>query len=326
VSAPVWPDGRRFAFSIFDDTDATTLATGRPVYDLLTDLGLLVTKSVWPLGPERLQTVGGSSCAEPDYLAWVLELQAAGHEIGYHHASDHSSERARTIAALDRFRDLFGHDPRVGADHAGNRESLDAGAARLSGWRRRVYHRVARLRQPDRPPFLGAVPGSPWFWGDVCRERITYWRGLTFARTDLCDVGVPFPYHDPSRPYVNRWFLSSDAPRLEHLLARLAPAQLDRLERQGGVCILYTHLGLDAAPDGVVDPRLVRALTDLAGRGGWCAPVSRVLDHLHAGRGGVTPVLSDRERARLERRWIVDRVRHRAPLGPRVQTVEPAPA
>ena len=317
-----WPDGRPFAFSIFDDTDRMTLGTGAPVYDLLTRLGIFVTKSVWPLGPELPQTVGGSSCEDPEYLDWVLGLQAAGHEIGYHHASDHSSNRARTVAALDRFAELFGGDPRVGADHAGNRESLGAGPDRLTGWRSRAYRAVQRVRQPDRPPFLGAVPGSPWYWGDVCRERIDYWRGLTFPRTNLFEVGVPFPYHDPRRPSVERWFLSTDAPSLSELLVRLAPRELDRLERSGGVCILYTHLGLDAAPDGVVDPRLERALVDLAERGAWCAPVSEVLDHLCVG-GGST--IADGDRSRLERRWVLDRLRHRVPLGPKVQTVHPMP-
>jgi len=319
--APVrWPDGRRFAFSIFDDTDGMTLRNGPPVYDLLTDLGLRITKSVWPLGPERGPTVGGSSCDDEEYLAWVLRLQAAGHEVGYHHASDHSSPRARTIAALDAFRDLFGHDPRVGADHAGNRESLGAGADRLTGLRAAAYRAVQHRLQPHRPEFSGAVPDSPWFWGDVCRERITYWRGLTFARTDLTQVCPRQPYHDPTRPYVNYWFVSADAPDLSHLLDRLSGPRLDRLERHGGVCILYTHLGLDIAPEGRVDDRFRRVMEDLARRPGWFAPVSDVLDHLRA--SSPDRLIAGRERAVLESRWILDRVRAGSRLGPRVVTHE----
>ena len=322
-AGPAWPGGRRFAFTVFDDTDGTTLETGPPVYDLLTDLGLFVTKSVWPLAvdPGRSGAVGGASLEEPDHLAWIRDLAAAGHEIGYHHASDHSSDRERTRRALDRFRELLGHDPRIGADHAGNRESLAAGADRLSGWRGAAYRTAQRRLQPTRPAFSGATPGSPWFWGDLCRERITYWRGLTFPRTDLTGIVPAMPFHDPTRPYVDLWFLSGHAPRVDALLDRLAPAQLDRLEANGGVCILYTHLGIGTAVDGRVDRRVERALRDLAGRDGWFAPASQVLDHLRARHGGGA-VLAGRDRARMERRWLVDRLRSRERLGPRVPTHE----
>jgi hypothetical protein len=320
-----WPEGRRFAFTVFDDTDGMTLGSGRPVYDLLTGLGIRITKSVWPLevDPGRHGAVGGSTLQDPGYLAWVRDLAAAGHEIGYHHAGDHSSERERTRRALDRFRDLLGHDPRVGADHAGNRESLAAGADRLSGWRGRLYHRAQRRLQPDRPSFSGADPSSPYFWGDLCRDRITYWRGLTYPRTDLTGIVPRLPFHDPTRPYVNLWFLSGHAPRVDTLVDRLAPSELDRLEERGGLCILYTHLGIGTAPAGVVDPRVQRVLRDLASRDGWFAPVSEVLDHLRA--QGPSVVLGDRDRARMERRWLVDRVRSRERLGPRVVTHELEP-
>ena len=131
----LWPDGRRFAFSIFDDTDWTTLHNGRPVYDLLGDLGIRITKSVWVNDPGASRSTGGDTCEDPAYLDWVLELVARGHEVGYHNATDRSSTRAETIAALDRFATLFGSSPRVGADHGGNREALYSGARRLSGAR-----------------------------------------------------------------------------------------------------------------------------------------------------------------------------------------------
>ena len=47
--AVTFPDGKRFAFTIFDDTDVGTLESLRPIYDLLAQLGLRTTKTVWPL-------------------------------------------------------------------------------------------------------------------------------------------------------------------------------------------------------------------------------------------------------------------------------------
>jgi hypothetical protein len=318
-----WPDGHRFAFSVFDDTDMTTLENGPVIYDLFDRLDMRITKSVWPVAAPSWRPTAGSTCAEPDYLAWVLDLQARGHEIGYHNATDGSSTRDETRAALDRFRELFGHDPKVGADHAGNREALYCAPKRLSGWRSVAYATAQRIRQPARPEFSGEVPTSPYFWGDLCRERITYWRGLTFDEPNLLRVCPVLPYHDPSRHYVNLWFPASDAPRCADLVALLDDERMARLEAEGGACIVYAHLGLDVVDGGRVQPELARRLTELRRRDGWFAPVGDILDHLRAGQP--TSLLSEGQRARYETRWILDRIRARDRIGPSVPTTRTEP-
>ena len=318
TSSRIFPPGYKFAFSIFDDTDRTTLHNGPQVYQLLNELGFAITKSVWVDDPGPHFTTGGSTCAEPAYLDWVLELQTQGHEIGYHNATDHSSTREQTLAALEAFEKHFGHPPRCGADHAANAEALYAGAARVSGISSAAYRFAQKMLQPDRPQFSGEDPTSPYFWGDLCAERIDYWRGFSFAETDLRSVG-PILHHDPSRAYVNAWFTSSHAPRLEQFLQRLRPDRLDRLEESGGVCILYTHFGLDFVGErGRLEPEFVTAMTDLAARGGWYVPVSTLLDAVRNSDG--CPSLSVRKRAKLERNWMIDRVRDRSRFGPRVAT------
>lgn len=310
-SGPSWPGGARFAFTIFDDTDMSTLADAPLVYDLLDQLGLRITKSVWPLDPTGPPLTGGSTCEDPEYLAWVRQLQADGHEIGYHNASDHPATRQRTIEALDRFEELFGHAPRVGADHAGNTECVYGAASRLTGSRGWLHHRVMGLLRPGRGHSAGHVPDSPWFWGDVLRERISYWRSFTFHQLDARAMAPRVPYHDPARHYVNWWFPSTHAPRCADLVAALDPARLDELEAAGGVCIVYTHFGLDFVRDGTLDPAFRDAITALARRDGWFAPVSEVLDHLLA-EGGPHRPLTDRERRTMELRWILDQARARA--------------
>lgn len=308
-SAVAWPDGRRFAFTIFDDTDRTTVVNGPPVYDVLTDLGMYVTKSVWPVAPAGPPTTGGQTCADPGYRAWAIRLQDEGHEIGFHNASDHPSRREETIKALDEFRSIFGHDPRIGADHSHNREALYWVEARLSGARRTMYRRFRAVTNPGFPSLEGHVPTSPYFWGDVSRDRVTYWRSFTFRRTNLLGPTPLLPYHDPARHYVNYWFTSTHAPTLEPFLDLLRPDRLDQLEEEGGVCIVYSHLGHDFAPGGRLDHRFVRAMEALAARPGWFAPTAEVLDHLRAQH--LTSLLTDRQRARMERTWIADQVRTR---------------
>lgn len=310
-SAPRWPGGARFAFSIFDDTDRMTLENGPPVYDVLTDLGLRITKSVWPVAPDGPPRTGGTTCDDPDYLAWVLRLQAAGHEIGLHNASDHPSVRRTTERALDRFADLFGAPPRIGADHVGNLEAMYWGPKRLTGVRSRAYSGAMAVTRPYRKPTSGEIPASDHFWGDLLRDRIDYWRNFTFTTIDTLQACPQMPYHDAARPYVNWWFASSHAPTLESFLDLLTPDRLDELEASGSACILYTHFAMGFAEDGTVDPRVIAVLEDVARRGGWCAPVSEVLDHVRSQRNDPAPI-SDGDRRSLENRWVVEKIRTRA--------------
>jgi hypothetical protein len=83
LQAP-WPDGKDFAFTVFDDTDGATVATVRDVYAFLRDCGLRTTKSVWPMRGPHTPVNGGDICAEPEYRAWVVKLQSLGFEIGSH--------------------------------------------------------------------------------------------------------------------------------------------------------------------------------------------------------------------------------------------------
>jgi hypothetical protein len=306
---PTWPGDAPFAFTIVDDTDKTTLENGPLVYEVLTSLGMRITKTVWPVAPAGPPRTGGSTCAEPDYLRWVLDLQAAGHEIGYHNASDHPSTREETIAALDRFRELFGHDPRIGADHSANTEALYWGPARLSGMRAKAYAAIGPLLWDVELRSEGHDPASRYYWGDICHERIDYWRNLTFATSDLLDV-APVPYHDPDRPLVRWWYPATHAPHRDPFLAAVAPDRLDQLERSGGVCILYTHFGTNFVWEGDLCEQFEPAMREVVARGAWVAPASEVLDHLRGEFGD--HVLTDPERARLERRWLRDQLGIRA--------------
>jgi hypothetical protein len=265
--------------------------------------------------------VGGSTCADSAYLDWVLELQAGGHEIGYHNATDHPSTRAETIEGLDRFEELFGAPPKVGADHSGNQEALYWGPKRLTGARCALYAVGQRLLRPSRPDFSGDDPRSDYFWGDVCRDRITYWRNFTFAELDLLAVSPKMPYHDPRRPFVNYWFTSTDAPKCHLFVDQLQRERVDRLERAGGVCIMYTHFGYGFAPEGRLNESFLRVMEELADRSVWIAPVSEILDHLRVSLGDT--LLTDGERRTLERRWVLDRLRHSTTI--RSRRVEPVP-
>lgn len=303
-SARDFPGGARFAFTILDDTDDSTLENARPVYDRLAELGFRTTKTVWPLDcPEGSRNFfAADTLARPDYLAWVKTLVAQGFELALHGATMESSRRDRTQRGLDRIAEEFGAVPRLYANHGFNRENLYWGAERFrTPWLRRL---IAGLDRSDERLFEGEDPASPWFWGDLCQERIEYVRGFTFAELDLLRADPRSPYRQADTPYVRWWFSTADAPDARSFKQRVTPAALDRLEADGGVCILSTHLGKGYAAGGRLDPAIDATLTALSKRKGWFVPVTQVLDHLRSRRAGSQAPLSTLQSARLELRFL----------------------
>jgi hypothetical protein len=305
--AGCWPDGKLFAFTIFDDSDLQTVANGAPVYDFLTGLGMRITKSVWPLEPVSTPKVGGESCESPVYREWVRSLQRQGHEIALHNVASATSSRGRTMRGLDRFHALFGHDPRSLVNHYENREGIYHGEARVTGTRRTVYNVLTRGRR--RRSFEGHVPESPLFWGDLCRERITYVRNFVYRDVNTLKACPYVPYHDPVKPFVRQWFASAEGAKPESFVKTLDERHQQRLEDERGLCIMYTHLGAGFYRSGRLDPGFERVMRRMAQRNGWFAPVSTILDHIRATQGDWE--LRDSERSLLERRWLADKVRAR---------------
>ena len=107
----IWPEGKKFAFTVFDDSDLTSLQNGPLVYDFLYDVGIITTKSVWILQEFEIPIVGGSNCQDRDYLKWVQNIQAKGFEIALHNVSAGSTKRENIIKGLDLFKQYFGQYP-----------------------------------------------------------------------------------------------------------------------------------------------------------------------------------------------------------------------
>jgi hypothetical protein len=301
-----WPDGKAFAFSVFDDTDLSTLENAAPVYELLADLGFQTTKSVWPLRGSDEPLVGGSTCEDPSYRAWVEMLQRHGFEIALHNVTFHTSERAQTIRGIDRFRELFGHDPSAHTNHSTCRENIYWGLHRVSGANRAIDHLLNHRLKP-RAESEGHVETSPFFWGDVCRDTVKYVRNFVHSDINTLRYCPEMPYHDPQRPYVNHWFASTEGPDVKTFLRALSDRNLDRLEAEGGACIMYTHFGAGFAPAGRLDSRFARVMRRLSERNGWYVPVTSMLDHLLAAKGNHQ--ITDGERSRLERGWLAHKIR-----------------
>lgn len=295
-----WPEGKAFAFTIFDDPDSQTLECGRQVYAFLADLGFRTTKGVWPVRGQRTPSDHGGTCAEKDYLAWVQQLQRQGFEIGLHNVTLHTSTREETIHGLDEFGRHFGHDPRSMANHYFAEEGIYWGDARLSGWRRAAYNALT-LGKNRR--YVGHVEGHPCFWGDLCKQRIRYVRSFVFAEINTLRVCPFMPYHDPERPYVNYWYCSSEGSNVRTFVDRIREAEQDRLEEEGGACIMYAHFGHGFYEHGSLAARFRELMARLSRRNGWFVPVSTLLDYLLSLKREA--VIRPEERSRLELKWLL---------------------
>ncbi len=299
-----FPGGRKFAFTIMDDTDVSTVENVGPVYRLLDALGMRTTKTVWPFGytegPSNFRD--SETLEDPAYVEFVRWLASRGFEIAYHGATMESSPRERTLRGLDRYRELFGGVPRVYANHAYNQENLYWGVERLDD----PFLRALYARTEGRPPgyYDGHRPDSPRYWGDRS-TAIRYVRNLTCADINTLKYNPSMPYHDPRRPAVDRWFSASDAESVTEFNALITPEAQDRLERQGGVCIVATHLGKGYARDGAVHPTTKALLERLAAKPGWFVPVDQLLDFLAAQRGGAATLPAGEWRA-MQWRWAWD--------------------
>jgi len=297
-----FPDNARFAFSIFDDTDLSTIGNVSPIYNLLSEIGVRTTKSVWPLASVAEAHVGGASLQNPEYLGFILGLKQKGFEIALHNVRNTCSNRSETEAGLNEFKRLIGHDPRVHTNHAGNTENLYWGSARFST----VTPFYRAMTSLHRRHFEGHIENSRYFWGDLCRQRIDYVRNLVFREINLERINPTMPYHDPRKPFVKMWFSSSDAHDCTAFCDLLNEANQDRLEEEHGICIAYTHFACGFVNGGVVHPRVEYLLRRLARKNGWFVPVSSMLDFMR--QQHQTESISSAELEAMEREWLFDRV------------------
>jgi hypothetical protein len=302
ISMSRFPNNKKFAFTILDDTDLSTVENVKPVYRLLAELGMRTTKSVWPLASVRDGRQGGCSLQDVDYLKFILDLKQQGFEISLHNVRNHDSTREMIKHGLEEFRRLIGRYPRVQANHSTNRDNIYWGAARFN--RLRLLYRAGTAMR-DRHIFEGHDPDTPFFWGDLCREKVDYVRNFVFREINLDRINPTMPYHDPSRPFVNYWFSSCRGGNANSFCETLCESNQYRLEAESGVCIMYVHFACGFVKRGVVDARTERLLRRLADRDGWFVPVSTLLDFLRSERQATN--IPATELASMEHRWAFDK-------------------
>jgi hypothetical protein len=292
-----FPEGKDFAVSFIDDTDLSTRENTQPVYEILNSLNIKGTKTVWVFKQKRtsafrkkdeksfISYVGTESTLEDkDYLDFVLGLQKRGFEIALHGVAAGNSYRPEIIEGINIFKSIFGSYPNINIFHEKNIENLYAGNCKLDFWPLKLLEKIT-----DNSDYQGHIQGSPYFWGDVAKGTIKYMRlpFHTISEVNTLKVNPSMPFHDPQRPYVNYWFASSDGSDCQRFNKLLSDANIKKLERENGVCLIYTHFakGFCYKKNGryELNREFVNVISNL-GRytNVWCPTASELLDRLLA--------------------------------------------
>ena len=87
-----------------------------------------------------------------------------------------------------------------------------------------------------------------------------YCRNFVYSDINTLKACPWMPYFDPLRPYVQKWFASSEGDRAQSFLKTIGDRNQDRLVEEGGACIMYTHFGHGYVQDGRLNPAFRRAM------------------------------------------------------------------
>ena len=309
-----WPENKHFAFTIFDDTDVSTLGNVAPVYEVLAGLGFRTTKSVWPLSVNDPASdyFGSHTLEDGKYCDYIKTLQQRGFEIAYHGARMESSDRSIVKKSLQKFRSELGFYPRAYASHAGNRENLYWGEDRFTV---EAFKLLFRVLKPSKTRYSeGHRPDSRFFWGDLAKDYISYARSFSYDEINLFNISPRVCYADSRKPFLNNFFISSDADNVEDFNRLIHLKNQEKLEKQGGVCILSTHIGKGFVKGGAVNPDTKYLLERLSQRNGWFPTVSELLDYL---TGTLRePEIDFIQRVNLELKWFLHSFKRKLAASP----------
>lgn len=297
-----WPNGHSFAFTIFDDTDNATLDNIKPVYEWLKECGILSTKSLW-VYPSRDDIFTGDCLQDDKYLLFVKDLQKNGFELASHGVGSGLFDRKEILAGFKLYCKLIGEYPRIHANHGRNADLI------YWGYERFVYPLKWFYRLKQVRCYSGSDEGSSYFWGDISKKHIKYMRNrvINDINTTRFDKYMPYQEKHKSR-CSNYWFSSSDGHTVEEFNDLLSKENVQRLEEQGGACIIYTHFASGFVDkNGNINEQFKESIQQLSEKNGWFVPVGTLLDYLmeEEQRGGY---LSFFQALRLDMLWLYDRL------------------
>lgn len=306
-----YPDGKNFAFTIADDAHKQTVEKIRPIYEFLYELGLRTTIAVYIEKPSRtngipdvsLHALGhdertnfinndislrGDTLEQKDYLEYIKELHEKGFEIAIHTVSSGNDFREITIEGYEKYKKIFGEYPKMNIMHSNNLENVYWGAkvfnSKIAKWI--IEDVIGIFYSKTRFPFEGEDPESPYFFGDILKEKTKYVRLWGTRDINTLRFNPSMPYHDPQKPYVNYWYSFSEGHTARVFNRLLNDENIEKLYEERGASIVYTHfasgfISKSEKGENIINPVAETQLRKLAHqKDGWFVPASILLDRL----------------------------------------------
>jgi hypothetical protein len=302
-----FPNGKKFIFTIIDDTDDAFLNGIRLVYDLLHNNGLKVTKTVWVYPPRDINKSKGDSLQNLEYRDFIKGLLNKGFEIGLHNVGSGDYTRYEILQGLEDFKNQLGFYPSIHINHSYNKDNIYSGNKRFTF----PLNLIVKKLYAKYERFYGDNPTSDYFWGDIHKKQIKYSRNFEIDNINTIKILPKLPYREKRfEKYANFWFASTFAPNqlvFNHIVNQKS---IDRLEREGGICILYTHLGY-YTQFGHIDKGFKEMIEYIGKKDGWFAPVGKVLDFLLEQNKGESEYLSFFLQKRIELHSLITRIKYR---------------
>ena len=159
--------------SITDDPDNGSFIQFKAVYDLLSKVGLPTTRAMWvykptePTGTPPLPiSFSAPLLIDKECLDYCKLLSDKGFEICLHGASSGNNSRIKMIEAIQFLEREIGPS-RTYICHSKNAENPYWDSKCTDN---RFFSRLLRFYSSNE--CFGEVEESPYFWGDICSQKI----------------------------------------------------------------------------------------------------------------------------------------------------------
>lgn len=281
-----YPEGRNFAFTVTDDPDGARVDKIKPVYELLDRLGFKTTIAAWVYKPEDLAGMpdpeeqrSSETFEDADYLAFLEEQRSRGFEIALHTVTAGNDTRDITVKGYEKFKDVLGQYPKINIMHSKNLENIY--------WGKNVFkNSITRFLVGlyDKTLFSGEYRDSPYFWGDICKDKTKYVRLWGTSDINTLKFNPSMPYSDSTKPYVNAWFSFSDGYTAKYFKKLLSAKNIEKLVKERGSCIVYTHFAASFCKKNItgeyeIDTDIKKSLINLSKqKEGWFVTAGELLD------------------------------------------------
>lgn len=304
------PENKKFIFTIVDDTDDAFLETIKPVYDILYKNGLRTTKTVWVNSVRDHDRSKGDSLEDLKYRDFILDLKRKGFEVALHNVGSGNYNRKEIIDGIEKYNYIFGEYPKLHINHSYNPDNIYCGSKRFSF----PLNLLVKKMYSQYNSFYGEVKGSKYFWGDLHKKMIKYSRNYEIDNINTLKMNPYMPYKDKQYDeFCNYWYSSTFAPNQWMFNKMVNKKSIDKLEKEGGVCILYTHLGY-YYKKGKVDEGFKKTIEYLGNKkSGYYVPVGDVLDFLleNKNKNSIKEYIPFWFKKRIELHSLITRIKYR---------------